>query len=391
MSDPVTNIEIEDVLSSIRRLVSDEARAHERGDDTPSFSSATPPQPVELEEEKATVEQENAGRRPYLAPAALMLTPALRIEPDAPKADQPDEGETAEKPATSAPTLILSQDSVAHEPLGDIADNIEENSTKNAPEPSAASEVQNEDQHDDHAEHSDVQSDSNEQTADVSEVNAQMQPQEFAAPQEPSNHEMDDAPLAEANFMQSFKERLDEAHGVEVADEQPAEPSEVSSDTADDEPLTIEDKIAALEALISRSDSDFEPDGAEVGGNAGRPGRTLPWEDSKEPRAQTQDNALPDPQSASQEAMFVDGDQAFQRAHSEAVSTAQAELEENATETLLTSDDQAGFLDEEALRDMVSEIVRQELQGPLGERITRNVRKLVRREIYRALAANELE
>ena len=40
---------------------------------------------------------------------------------------------------------------------------------------------------------------------------------------------------------------------------------------------------------------------------------------------------------------------------------------------------------------MVSEIVRQELQGTLGERITRNVRKLVRREIYRALAANELD
>ena len=49
------------------------------------------------------------------------------------------------------------------------------------------------------------------------------------------------------------------------------------------------------------------------------------------------------------------------------------------------------LLDEEALRDMVSDIVRQELQGALGERITRNVRKLVRREIHRALASQELE
>ena len=49
------------------------------------------------------------------------------------------------------------------------------------------------------------------------------------------------------------------------------------------------------------------------------------------------------------------------------------------------------FLDEEALRDMVTEIVRAELQGALGERITRNVRKLVRREIHRALTAQDLE
>ena len=48
-------------------------------------------------------------------------------------------------------------------------------------------------------------------------------------------------------------------------------------------------------------------------------------------------------------------------------------------------------LDEDALRDLVADIVREELQGALGERITRNVRKLVRREIHRALAAQELE
>ncbi|MEM7472965.1 MAG: hypothetical protein AAF340_16575 [Pseudomonadota bacterium] len=48
-------------------------------------------------------------------------------------------------------------------------------------------------------------------------------------------------------------------------------------------------------------------------------------------------------------------------------------------------------LDEEALREMVAEIVREELTGALGERITRNVRKLVRREINRALTAQDLE
>ena len=49
------------------------------------------------------------------------------------------------------------------------------------------------------------------------------------------------------------------------------------------------------------------------------------------------------------------------------------------------------LLDENALRDIIRETVREELQGALGERITRNVRKLIRSEIHRALAAQELE
>jgi hypothetical protein len=49
------------------------------------------------------------------------------------------------------------------------------------------------------------------------------------------------------------------------------------------------------------------------------------------------------------------------------------------------------ILDEETLRNLVIEIVRQELQGTFGERITRNVRKLVRREIYRILASQDFD
>jgi hypothetical protein len=43
------------------------------------------------------------------------------------------------------------------------------------------------------------------------------------------------------------------------------------------------------------------------------------------------------------------------------------------------------LLDEHALQDMVTQIVRDELHGKLGERITLAVRKLVRNEIARAL------
>ena len=52
-----------------------------------------------------------------------------------------------------------------------------------------------------------------------------------------------------------------------------------------------------------------------------------------------------------------------------------------------TKADVAPFHDEVALRALVSEMIREELQGELGARITRNVRKLIKREIEAALAA----
>lgn len=48
-------------------------------------------------------------------------------------------------------------------------------------------------------------------------------------------------------------------------------------------------------------------------------------------------------------------------------------------------------LDEAALREMVTGIVRDELRGALGERITSNIRKLVRREILRAQSLDEAD
>jgi hypothetical protein len=45
----------------------------------------------------------------------------------------------------------------------------------------------------------------------------------------------------------------------------------------------------------------------------------------------------------------------------------------------------APILDEEALRDVVNAIVREELQGELGDRISRNLRKLIRRELAQLL------
>jgi cell pole-organizing protein PopZ len=57
------------------------------------------------------------------------------------------------------------------------------------------------------------------------------------------------------------------------------------------------------------------------------------------------------------------------------------------------AEDQSGVtaIDESVLHDIVRKLIREELQGDLGERITRNVRKLVRAEINRALAARAYE
>ena len=48
-------------------------------------------------------------------------------------------------------------------------------------------------------------------------------------------------------------------------------------------------------------------------------------------------------------------------------------------------------IDEAALHDIVRSLIRDELQGILGERITQNVRKLVRAEVNRALTARSLD
>jgi len=53
--------------------------------------------------------------------------------------------------------------------------------------------------------------------------------------------------------------------------------------------------------------------------------------------------------------------------------------------------EETAMVDETALREMVAQMVRDELRGTLGERITQSVRKLVRREIQRALIGQDYE
>ncbi|WP_298972349.1 hypothetical protein [uncultured Roseobacter sp.] len=123
-------------------------------------------------------------------------------------------------------------------------------------------------------------------------------------------------------------------------------------------------KIAALETAIAKTSDQWEPDGAGRDAYAGTQSKTMTWQDSVDLDAK----GTPLPPE-----------------------TGESDKTADAAKPLSDVPVEEQLLDEDALRDLVAEIVRSELQGALGERITRNVRKLVRREIHRALAAQDLQ
>ncbi|XDA96471.1 hypothetical protein AB1M95_09980 [Sulfitobacter sp. LCG007] len=129
----------------------------------------------------------------------------------------------------------------------------------------------------------------------------------------------------------------------------------------EDRAVTLGDKIAALETAIQRNPDIWEPDDAGQGDYAGTEAPALEWPETGRDA---------DPDDDPEGHAGGRGDPAGRM------------------DSFTPEDD---LLDEEALRALVADIVRAELQGPLGERITRNVRKLVRREIQRALAAQDLD
>lgn len=184
-------------------------------------------------------------------------------------------------------------------------------------------------------------------------------------------------------------------------------------------PGRLKGALAELEAALSRQDIDFEPPEGEDASNGGLEMTAMPWSDEPLTFAEDEDEeepAAPDTSAAEEDAPFSfdPHERLFDRAAAEATfrhhpvedapvnewaeddaAMAESRIEdepafaetdyEDAVPGLTGEIDPADLIDEQALRDLVADIVRQELQGALGERITRNVRKLVRREIHRAL------
>lgn len=120
-------------------------------------------------------------------------------------------------------------------------------------------------------------------------------------------------------------------------------------------------KIVALETAIANTEDQWEPDEAGRDAYSGTKMPGIDWPCDVELDATGQPMKPP----------------------SDLVLTAVEEKE-----TATSADPK---LDEEALRRMVSEIVREELQGALGERLTRKLQRRVRREIDKALLSRQSE
>ncbi|SIT81941.1 hypothetical protein [Pontibaca methylaminivorans] len=67
------------------------------------------------------------------------------------------------------------------------------------------------------------------------------------------------------------------------------------------------------------------------------------------------------------------------------------EDDSRAAQALGGTGDAVPEIDPDALRPLVAEMLREELRGALGERITRTVRKLVQQEVHRILTARGLD
>lgn len=303
MSDPVTNAQIEDVLSSIRRLVSDDNRSA-----------------------GAVAQPESIGKGAVAPPPKanrLVLTPALRVS-DSDAASPHDDGTEATGSDTTpwtAPGATL---------FGALGDGPSGGEIRKA--------------------EAGVEDAGTEEDASRAEV----------APSVPAD-QPEDRDLSPQN--DSLPDTSDEAE-PDTADGGETMPGQ------DDDPLHAEEevgapetppafhstraenlsaKIEALEAVIGRTRDQWEPDGTSDDAYAGTPVEGIGWQDLDEESPEETDDAPDD----------------------------------------LAADE--AVIDEDSLRELVAEIVRQELQGALGERITRNVRKLVRREIHRVLASQDLD
>ena len=444
MSDPVTNAEVEDVLSSIRRLVSEDKR------------------PMQAPRTVAPSER-------------LVLTPALRVMENVAEAPPRPPAPSLDSLITDDTPVDVYGDTARENILAPDADDHEETESR-APEDDystdpygfAEDEARAEEADDAHllksfdlSEAQEAEETAGEDQGGQEPPDALQQLVQDAIAREIRQVDTTEAPedaadatedTADLMAMPDVADTVDVADTIDVAEEQT---TTVAEPPRDAKAVALSTKIAALETAIGKIAGTWEPDDPGDSAYAGTEPETMEWEDDE-----PSEDEIEIPAFAHRYGVSVDDDEPAEEeepAHDEAevamaepVETLEddddptpvarlgtlrletraddasdpvedmdretaeaqrieafrpaAEVEEDPivlTPPLrqsaqaeprgidLSSEEQ--ILDEEMLRDLVSEIVRQELQGAPGERITRNVRKLVRREIHRALTAQELE
>ncbi|MFT6089445.1 hypothetical protein [Sulfitobacter sp.] len=226
----------------------------------------------------------------------------------------------------------------------------------------------------------------------------------------PSLRVSNDAPIGDAHRKPAFVETAGRDNGAKTVDAAPVEAAAVddaaqsdtvttfkqrsgilnlgASELVDDEAKPsgsdrLSAKIAALETAIGRISDGWDAEEREVSEFVSAEPLAMAWEDDVELDA----TGAPIPASKSQETS-----QAAPEPVENIVEAAPyVEEDDSASQDTAKGFGADEYFDEDMLRDLVEEIVRKELQGALGERITRNVRKLVRREVHRALTAQDLE
>jgi len=424
MSDPVTNVQIEDVLSSIRKLVSEEVRSQTRDASVANTAEDTSKTPA------------SDGR--------LILTPALRVDTTTETATEDEADFIHAEPNDGEADLLNLMERVraageqtsrhTQKPLKGIKTLTREEPAKEQTTPEmaiesalaalAAGEVaEDRTKTEDPAKVSDVE------LAELEEIIEDTSFDDLEAEAEPAADQIEDQEIDDQADVLLSHDEVDADELTISTDDEGTEDTILPTFLRHRGSDSLQKRVADVASVIRDQGGDWEPEADEETDAAPGPQSTsLPWVDDADDDKVDQVEASKDTDYAADEDWRVDpvdnADKAAMedatRAHlrvaastpeepkktvediAQAFANSQSEPDDwedadygddviSAEDHNALAADDTSVIDEEMLRDMVAEIVRQELQGALGERITRNVRKLVRREIHRALSAHEID
>jgi hypothetical protein len=413
MSDPVTHAEIEDVLSSIRRLVSEDTRSDEAAPHPAARLVLTPA--LRVQDGPATTEdhQDQDGAAPAAAPVASAAQSAADTG-SATLAEIPDPDLSAPAPedfAAEPPLAFHHRRLYPDQTTTDQAAASEDVAAAQRVEADAASVAQ----------------------ADAAETGEGQAPWGrpgatlFAAAADAAEHE--EAPegeglaaepcaanpseVSEFNGTHAAADPAPEAATAEAPETAARSEGAAQTESVAHRAASVVRKIAEMEArsqgqAAGAPEPVWEPDSKTEGPFASIGPDVIVWRDepvrekplsSVAPQSAELAAAVQPAKAAEQPAQPAASAEAreeapaTQSAESDEVEALTASAATEAAMDALAAEAEANgeaYLDEDGLRELVASIVREELQGALGERITRNVRKLVRREIHRALAAHDL-
>ncbi|GEM_PF-5101875 len=431
MSEPVSKAEVEDVLSSIRRLVSDESFATPATAITPApkiqVATFLPEKTDEIQAE-ASVEADEAPAdvTPEITwNSRFVLSPELRIQEAFETGEDAieTEGQQAESldvEAARTPNAILSIVPDATN-LNDIVENSPLES-----EPSDVSTLEDEEALDFSKiaekpmvsfQHVDTPADvpsfqrleerAAHMEAAVSEQDHEWEPD--GSDEDTQNASLllgrvasDDNPTLEADdtdlppaldpYVLGQEDVVTSTGGHEpesaenpAADDANSETADTSEEDADAVMLAAMDQIGTPETpddtscdiVLEAGSIAMQHEAPEIGSQVEASADVHLLEEAV---SDTSEISLPSVVAITEEPLILTQD------------AYPVEEEEPSAESTEVAAAITGLLaNEDALRDLVSDVVRQELRGVLGERITRNMRKMVRREIYRSASIDDCE